>query len=686
MASGNGSLTISNEIIMTLYWSSVANISGNYSTVTCKIKLWRDSTYNTYDNDDNHAIYFKVNDSTKASDTSVKFYVATASNGKDGYIRDGDDSYTWSFTVNHDTDGTKSFNLKGIFHPAYDVGSYIDGGSNYTVSLTATMDTIPRGSVLSTVPNFTYDSNPNVGNAFSVPCTKYVSSYYDELKIKIGSTLIATRNGYTSGNVTLDSDEIDLAYGCMQTVNSTTFTFELRTYTSSSKTTQIGSTSSKTATGSISSTGRAPTLSVGNISYQDTDTSIVDITESNDIIIKDYSNLQVNLSNGGSVNKGAILNTYCYSFIVSGHSTQYASNTDTFPINKTFTDCKDNQFIVKITDSRGNYNSYSIDIDTDHFHNYIAPTIESIQAQRTSPDLIGTTVNLTFNGTYDNWNLSTTNTCSTSRYRFKEVGGSYGSWNNISIVWNAGSFSYNANISGTFDAEKAYSFEIEIADLLSSTIDTCNITTITPTMDIDTEKRLTAFGMMGSVDSNGIQATNYYDANGSILCPVGMSFEWNANTIPSGYLLEDGAAISRTDYADLFAVIGTTYGSGDGSTTFNLPNTLGRVIVGFNSSDSDFNSLTDTGGNKNLQSHSHSVSVTVNSNGNHRHGYPVWYTSTSDNDYIVEGWRTKNTQGTHYTNYAGSHNHSASASSGSYGSGSSQNLQPYAVKKRIIKY
>lgn len=54
--------------------------------------------------------------------------------------------------------------------------------------------------------------------------------------------------------------------------------------------------------------------------------------------------------------------------------------------------------------------------------------------------------------------------------------------------------------------------------------------------------------------------------------PIGTIFAFAGNDIPSGYLPCNGGAISRTTYADLFAVIGTTYGSGDGSTTFNLPN------------------------------------------------------------------------------------------------------------------
>lgn len=54
--------------------------------------------------------------------------------------------------------------------------------------------------------------------------------------------------------------------------------------------------------------------------------------------------------------------------------------------------------------------------------------------------------------------------------------------------------------------------------------------------------------------------------------PVGTILAWSTTTAPNGYLICDGSAISRTTYAELFSVIGTTYGSGDGNTTFNLPN------------------------------------------------------------------------------------------------------------------
>ncbi|HEY6093823.1 MAG TPA: phage tail protein [Gallionellaceae bacterium] len=60
----------------------------------------------------------------------------------------------------------------------------------------------------------------------------------------------------------------------------------------------------------------------------------------------------------------------------------------------------------------------------------------------------------------------------------------------------------------------------------------------------------------------------------------GTTVYFNATTAPAGYLKENGAAVSRTAYAALFAVIGTTYGAGDGVNTFNLPDSRGEFHRG----------------------------------------------------------------------------------------------------------
>lgn len=72
------------------------------------------------------------------------------------------------------------------------------------------------------------------------------------------------------------------------------------------------------------------------------------------------------------------------------------------------------------------------------------------------------------------------------------------------------------------------------------------------------------------------------DDQGGDEVPIGGSILWSGDTstIPPNYLLRDGSAVSRSTYSLLFAVIGETYGPGDGSTTFNLPDQQGRMPVG----------------------------------------------------------------------------------------------------------
>lgn len=61
---------------------------------------------------------------------------------------------------------------------------------------------------------------------------------------------------------------------------------------------------------------------------------------------------------------------------------------------------------------------------------------------------------------------------------------------------------------------------------------------------------------------------------------TGTVFDFAGSSQPAGFLWCNGAAVSRATYARLFAVIGTTYGAGDGSTTFNVPDLRGRVVAG----------------------------------------------------------------------------------------------------------
>jgi microcystin-dependent protein len=104
---------------------------------------------------------------------------------------------------------------------------------------------------------------------------------------------------------------------------------------------------------------------------------------------------------------------------------------------------------------------------------------------------------------------------------------------------------------------------------------------------------------------------------------VGGIMPFGASAAPTGFLLCDGGAVSRTTYAALFGVIGTTYGTGNGTTTFTLPDLRGKFPLGSSSGHalgSAGGSETTTLSSTNLPAHTHGMSaVTVASGGAHSH-------------------------------------------------------------------
>lgn len=81
-------------------------------------------------------------------------------------------------------------------------------------------------------------------------------------------------------------------------------------------------------------------------------------------------------------------------------------------------------------------------------------------------------------------------------------------------------------------------------------------------------------------DNNGAPTDGFIAALGAKLMPTGSMIFWLGQTLPTGFLLANGQAVSRSTYVSLFQVFGTSYGAGDLTTTFNLPDMSDRLPMG----------------------------------------------------------------------------------------------------------
>ena len=126
---------------------------------------------------------------------------------------------------------------------------------------------------------------------------------------------------------------------------------------------------------------------------------------------------------------------------------------------------------------------------------------------------------------------------------------------------------------------------------------------------------------LNDTNINRLQQLIKQDIQGAVsgdTLPVGAIMPFGSDTIPENWLLCNGQAVSRTDYQELFNTIGTNFGSGDGFTTFNLPDLRKRVPVGKDENDEDFDTLGNTGGEKEhtltideIPSHNHKTNIGV---------------------------------------------------------------------------
>lgn len=193
-------------------------------------------------------------------------------------------------------------------------------------------------------------------------------------------------------------------------------------------------------------------------------------------------------------------------------------------------------------------------------------------------------------------------------------------------------------------------------------------------------------GAHAAVTADSITTTSLTVAGKDIsqFTPTGLVNAFAGSSVPTGWLLCDGSAVSRTTYAALFAAISTSYGTGNGTTTFNLPDGRGRALFGYDSGQSEFNAMGKTGGQKVVQAHNHNGST--DGAGSHDHasntsGQTVFTAGSTNTTTTASGFQ-QITWGNTRTDTNGFHAHSFTTSTS--GSGTN-NLNPYTTVNYIIK-
>lgn len=163
--------------------------------------------------------------------------------------------------------------------------------------------------------------------------------------------------------------------------------------------------------------------------------------------------------------------------------------------------------------------------------------------------------------------------------------------------------------------------------------------------------------------------------------PPGTISQYAGGTAPTGYLFCNGTLVSRTTYPRLFVAIGTTYGAGDGSTTFMLPNLKGRVPVGFDSSQSEFNTLNKSGGAK-----THTLTSTEMPSHTHVQNAHAHLTGISQTQAYGAGPYGSATAAVSHAPVA-SYTSDATPTNQSTGGGvAHNNLQPFITLNYMIRY
>ncbi len=452
--------------------------------------------------------------------------------------------------IGHAQDGSLAVSVSSNYNAS---GSYSPGTCSASNTFYGTK--IPRQANITGADSFNDEQNPVV--YYNNPAGNYATSLQTCISWTGGDDIAyrdvsKTGNSYTY-NFT-EAERTKLRHACKNS-NSMQVKFYIRTVIG-------GNTFYSTADRTLTVINANPTI---NPTVVDTKATTIALTGNSNTLVRYESNAK------------AVMDPSTKKYATISETTITNSGIISKASENVFSKINNGEFDFYLKDSRGNSISQKINKTTIP---YLLPSCNIFAKNPTADGRLTIRIQGNcFKGSFG----KVANTINL-QYRRKEGYNEYGPWENVVVTLREDN-TYDTEIRLTnLDYRKAYTFQAQITDKLHNVLSNEKRVKTTPVFEWNED----TFNINGKLCINGSPIGDGL--------PIGAMIPFGSEqNVPNGWRICDGSAILRTTYKKLFDVIGTSYGAGDGSTTFNLPDKRGRVSIGKDSS-TEFNIIGKKGG------------------------------------------------------------------------------------------